>query len=194
MRLARIATLTVAAVAVTGLVGVPPAAARRVHTSHPRLHSFEGTCAVEGTVHFTPPATATQQLLSVTYDATGTCSGKLDGQEVSDAPVAMHHAVQSDGSCAYARTVAPGDGALAFNGGPSIAYTVEFVYVGTEGILTFRGATSGSALGHGSFLTPNSSPDAGAGCVNGDGVPELLMDVTLATQSPLASASRPPRR
>ena len=145
-------------------------------------------------MHFTPPATALQQLLSVTYDATGTCSGKVDGRAVSDAPVTMHHAVQSDGSCVYARTVAPGDGVLTFDDGPSIFYTVEFLYVGTEGALTFRGATSGSALGHGSFLTPNSSPDAGAGCVNGEGVPALPMDVTLATQSPLTSSSSPPRR
>jgi len=194
MRLARTVTFTAAVVAVTGLLVVRPAAARRAQPIHRATHSFEGTCAVEGTVDFSPPATALQQLLSVTYDATGTCSGKLDGRDVSNAPVTMHHAVQSDGSCVYARTVAPGDGVLTFNDGPTIAYSVEFLYVGTEGLLTFRGTTSGSAFGHGSFLTPNSSPGAGAGCVNGAGVPELLMDVTLATQSPLTSASRPPRR
>jgi hypothetical protein len=193
MRLARTVTFITAVVAVTGL-GVPPAAARHAQQSHPGAHSFEGTCAVEGTVHFSPAATARQQLLSVTYDATGTCSGTLDGRDVSDAPVTMHHAVQSDGSCVYARTVAPGDGVLTFSDGSAISYTVEFLYIGTEGLLTFRGTTSGSAFGHGSFLTPNSSPDAGAGCVNGDGVPALLMDVTLATKTPLASTSRPARR
>src|SRR5205807_1940068 len=104
-----------------------PAAARHAQPSHPATHSFEGTCAVEGTVHFSPPATALQQLLSVTYDATGTCSGHVDGRSVSDAPVTMHHAVQSDGSCAYARTLAPGDGVLTFSDGPAISYSVEFL-------------------------------------------------------------------
>jgi hypothetical protein len=194
MRLARTLTFTAAVVTVIGLPAASHAAAQRDQLRHPLTHSFEGTCAVEGTVHFTPPATAFQQLLSVTYAATGKCSGTVDGQSVSDAPVTMHNAMQSDGSCAYARTVAPGEGALTFDGGPSISYTVEFLYVGTEGVQSFRGSPSGSALGHGSFLTPNSSPEAGAGCVNGQGVPELLMDITLATQSPLTSAARQPRR
>jgi hypothetical protein len=193
MRLARSATLMVAVVAVT-MVGASPAHARQGDRPHPRTHSFDGTCSVEGTVHFSPPATAFQQLLSVTYDAVGRCTGTVDGQPVSDAPVTMHNVVQSDGSCVYARTVAPGDGTLTFDSGPAITYTFEFLYVGTDGVQTFSGTKSGSALGHGSFLTPNSSPDGAAGCYNGEGVPDLLMDLTLATQSPLVSRSRPPGR
>jgi hypothetical protein len=174
-------------------MAVPPAHAKGGGATKPSpTHSWDGTCSVEGLVHFDPPATAFQQLLAVTYDATGTCTGRLDGRAVSGAPVEMHNFVHSNGSCLYAQTTGPGDGVLTFQDGPSLSYTFEFTYVGTDGAQTFRGQQSGSAIGHGSFLTPNSSPDAAAGCYNGEGVPELPMDISpLVTQSPLVSRSRP---
>ena len=191
MRLGRSA-LILAAVVLTTVVAVPPAQAKGGGPNKlPRTHSWDGNCSVEGLVHFDPPATVFQQLLAVTYDATGTCTGQLDGQAVSSAPVAMHNFVYSSGSCLYAQTTGPGDGVLTFQDGPSISYTFEFTYVGTDGVQTFRGKQSGSAIGHGSFLTPNSSPDAAAGCYNGEGVSEILMDISpLVTQTPLVSPSR----
>ena len=154
-----------------------------------RTHSFEGNCSVEGPVTFDPPATDQQQRLDVDYTATGTCSGTLDGASVSDAPVTMHNRAVSDGSCLHAQTITPGRGAMRFAGGATVAYTFEFTYVGTDGVLTFNGNRSGSALGHGSFVTPHSSPEAAQGCSDGTGVRQIPMVIQLVTQSPLVSSA-----
>src|SRR5947209_12683457 len=148
------------------LVATPAHAAS--HTK--RGHHFDGACTVEGTVTFGPPATITPQLLDVTYDATGTCSGTLDGRSVSAVPVRLHHHVESNGSCQTAQTTAPGPGRLVFQDGPTLKYTVEFAYLGTEGVVRLVSPSFGQAIGHGSYLTPDSSPDAAMGCVNGQGV------------------------
>src|SRR5207245_2603593 len=126
----------------------------------------------------------------VQYTATGTCTGTLDGKSVSNAPVSMSNHAQSDGSCLYARTVAPAEGSMSFAKHTVVSYTFEFTYAGTDGVITFTGKRSGSAVGHGTFLTPNSSPDAAAGCYNGKGVPKLTMDIQMVTQRPLVSAER----
>src|SRR4051794_33303898 len=103
MRLGRGALILVA-VGLTTAMAVPPAHAKGGGATKPSpTHSWDGPCSVEGLVHFDPPATAFQQLLAVTYDATGTCTGQLDGRAVSGAPVEMHNFVHSNGSCLYAQ-------------------------------------------------------------------------------------------
>jgi hypothetical protein len=156
-----------------------------------RTHSFDGNCSVEGTVTFDPPATAMQQILDVSYVAGGTCTGTLDGKQISNAPATVRNHARSNGSCVYAQTIDPGNGALTFGNRTVLSYTFDFTYVGTEGAITYNGSRSGSALGHGTFLTPNSSPDAASGCYDGNGVPKLTMDIMLVTQSPLVSGDVP---
>jgi hypothetical protein len=167
---------------IAGLVcgGLAPAGA------NVKLDSFAGSCSLQGTTTFTPPATNTLQLLTTIYDASGTCSGTLDGRQVSNAAVKMHNVGQSDGSCPYARTTAPGQGAITFADGTVIRYTFEFTSVLTEVDLTMYGERSGSAHAHASFLTPRTPPDVALKCA-GDGVAELPMDLSLTTDSPLVS-------
>jgi hypothetical protein len=175
-------SLATAVVIAAGLMAAPA-----VEAAPPPSHTFSGTCSVEGPVDFSPPATTTQQLLWVDYQAKGTCSGTYDGQSVSNVPVTMHNQVQSNGSCLYAKTIAPGDGVLAFSDA-AFRYTLEFTYVGTDGEQSFTGRRGGSAIGRGSFLTPNSSPDGASGCSNGKGVAQIPMDLTIVTESPLLSS------
>jgi hypothetical protein len=151
-----------------------------------KLDSFAGSCSVQGTVTFSPPATNSQQPLTVSYDATGTCSGTLDGRKVSNAPVRLHHAGHADGSCLHANTTAPGRGAIKFADGTTIPYTFEFSFVLTDGAFTFHGQRSGSAVGHGSFLTQRTPPDVAAKCA-GEGLTTTPMDMSLTTDSPLVS-------
>ena len=163
-----------------------------------KLDSFAGSCSVQGTDTFTPPATNTQRPLIVEYDASGTCSGTLDGREVSNAPVKLHSVARSNGSCPYAQTMEPGQGTITFADGTAIRYTFEFTSVGTEVDLTMHGERSGSARAHATFLTQRTPPDVTAKCA-GDGAAEVPMDLTLTTDSPLVSArsaggnARPPR-
>jgi hypothetical protein len=175
------------AVGVVGVTTVLMGLSLAPATGKERLDSFDGICSFKGTVGFSPPATNTQQSLSTWYDATGTCSGDLNGKQVSSAPVKLRSAVHGvDGSCLHADTTRPGRGAITFADGTTIAYTFDFHYVLTEGTWEIRGERSGSAVGHGSFLTDRTPPDVSEQCA-GDGVRQIPMDVQLATNSPLVS-------
>jgi hypothetical protein len=163
--------------------GLAPADAER------GLDSFAGSCSVEGTDTFTPPATNSPQHLTVRYDARGTCTGTLNGRKVSKAPVELHNVSHAYGSCPNAHTTGPGPGAITFADGTTIRYTVEFTSVGTEVDLTFRGQRSGSARGHATFLTPRTPPDVTLKCA-GEGAAKVPMDLSLTTDSPLVSGGR----
>jgi hypothetical protein len=131
-----------------------------------------------------------QQILTVDYQAAGTCSGTLDGQSLSSAPVAMHNHAKSDGSCLHAQTLAPGPGSLHFENGPTIYYTMEFTHVFSDGVASYHGQKSGEATGRETFLTPRTPPDISVHCYDGAGISDIPMDLTLATQSPLTSSGR----
>jgi hypothetical protein len=173
-----------ATVALIG-AGLTPAGATE------QFDSFAGSCSFEATVSFSPPATNSQQRLRVTTDGIGACSGTLNDQAVSNAPVELQNEVHKvDGSCRYANTTQPGRGTITFADGTTIAHSFEFNWVLTDGVLRFYGARSGSAHGHGSFLTQRRSPsEIGAQCA-GEGVSEVPMDMSLVTESPLVSKRR----
>jgi hypothetical protein len=148
--------------------------------------SFDGTCSLQGQVKFDPPATNTQQDLTSSYDATGTCTGKLDGRAVSSAPVRLRNAGPAYASCLRAMTTAPWVGALTFADGTRIGYTLDFTSVSTELSGTFYGDRSGYADVRASFATQRTPPDVPVQC-GGDGVKEAPMDLSLTTRAPLVS-------
>jgi hypothetical protein len=152
----------------------------------PRTDSFAGSCSFQGQVQFSPPATNTVTPLVATYDAPGTCTGKLNGRQVSDAPVKLHEVAEADGSCPRAHTTAPGQGTLTFAGGTRIGVTVDFAFTGTEGSVEVYGDRSGFAGGPGTFVTQRTPPDLTAQC-SGKGVKEAPLDVSITTESPLVS-------
>jgi hypothetical protein len=165
-------------------VGLSPAGGKE------KLGSFGGSCALEGTVDFSPPATNAQQSLDVRYHATGTCNGMLNGRAVSGAPVTVRQAVDDvDGSCMHASTTKPGRGELSFADGTTIGYTFEFDFVATDGTFRWRGERSGSALGHGSFVTQRTPPDVAEQCA-GKGAARVPLDVKLVTDEPLVDKQR----
>jgi hypothetical protein len=155
-----------------------------------RLDSFAGTCSVQGTDTFTPPATNTLQQAEVVYDASGSCSGTLNGRQVSNAPVTLRHAASPEASCQFAYTTSPGNGVIRFAGGERIHYWVEFTSVLTEVKLSLQGQRSGSATARATFLTPRTPPDVVQQCA-GTGAKYVPMDMTLLTQSPLVSERNP---
>ena len=172
--------------------GVAPVSAAASGSARPageKLDSFAGSCSIEGSSFFDPPATNTEQRLKVTYEGRGTCTGTLTGRRVSNTPVRMHSTATSEGSCPRARTTAPGQGAITFADGTTIRYTVEFTSLLTEVDFAFYGERSGSARGHGSFLTPRTPPDVVLECA-GDGAAEVPLDISLTTDSSLVSAAR----
>ncbi len=139
-------------------------------------NSFAGSCSVQGTVTFTPPATNTPQHLHYDYAATGTCNG--------DTAVRLHQAGDSQGSCSQAWTTQPGHGSLTFDSGVSIDYTLDFTSFATEVSFTLYGARSGTAPARATFATPRMSPGVLLQC-DGAGAGHVPMDMTLKTQTPL---------
>jgi hypothetical protein len=174
------------AVITAALVGAGLAPGSAAPRPAKKLHSFAGSCSLQGTSTQDPPLTNTQQRVSFSADLSGTCSGTLDGRNVSNAPVTAHNAGQADASCLQSRTTEPGTGAITFADGITIRYTFEFTFVLTEGDVTFHGKRSGVARGHISFATQRTPPDAAQKCA-GEGNAELPLDITLTTDSPLVS-------
>ena len=156
--------------------------------SAPGSTSFAGSCSMQGTVTFDPPATNTAQPLSYTYSSKGTCSGTLDGRQLSNAPAMYQQSGSSYASCSHAQTTAPGQGALRFTPDQVIAVTEDFTSEGTEVNETIYGDRSGMAPAHGTFLTPRTSPAVVADCA-GPGARVVPMDLTLATETPLVSVN-----
>src|SRR4051812_29726729 len=150
--------------------------------------SFSGSCSTQGTVTFSPPIKAQpQQLLTVVYNATGTCSGTLDGKSISNMPVKLQHSGQADASCMHAQTTGPGHGNIYFQNGVVIPYTFQFTDVLTEIAFSYNGQQSGSAHGHGSFATPRTSPTDVSSQCNGSGASQIPMDMQFLTESPFTS-------
>jgi hypothetical protein len=154
-----------------------------------RSNSFDGSCSVKGTATFSPPATNVQQPLTTRYYGTGTCSGTLNGRQVTNAPMTMRSVARANGSCPLAETIRPGRGSIRFAGGTTIRYRLEFRSVLTEVSMTFRGERSGSARGRGTFLNDRTPPDVSEQCA-GDGLERTALDIVLATESPLVSKRR----
>lgn len=152
--------------------------------------SFSGSCSFHGTSTFTPPATIVLRPLGVSYDGPGSCTGILDGRAVSNTPIKVHDAGPANpGSCLEARTAAPWPGAITFADGTTVRFTLEFAFLLTEGNVTFRGERSGTAHGHGTFVTPRTNPiDVISRCGGaGGGAKALPLDITLTTDNPLVT-------
>jgi hypothetical protein len=153
------------------------------------IDSFAGACSVKGTAYFAQPVTPQAGPNSLATDATGACTGTLDGAKVTGAPVTVALQVKVyAGGCLYAYTTAPGQGTLAFANGTAITFTFGFSGVLTEYPLTIRGQRSGSAHGLSSLLTLRTQPNVALKCagLNG-GLSQTPVDTTFTTDTPLVS-------
>jgi hypothetical protein len=154
---------------------------------------FAGSCALEGTVTFKPPATNDSQPLSSDFTGSGKCTGTLDGRDLKDAPVSVYQAGRAEGGCRSAKTVAPWIGTLRFESGEALRYTLDFTTQSTEVSGTIYGERSGAAPGRGSFLTDRTGPDILERCA-GEGVTTVPLDFSFATHTALVNepVSTPP--
>jgi hypothetical protein len=153
---------------------------------------LDGSCSVQGTVTFDPPAVTADQDLTYDYIAGGTCTGTLNGHRLENAPVNLHQRGPAHGGCVTAHTIAPGEGSMVFSGGARIGYTVDFSFVGTDGDLTLYGTRAGSGSGHGSFVSARTDPTGALACGAG-GVKQVPLDWSFTTRRPVIGApARPP--
>ncbi|MDQ3936924.1 MAG: hypothetical protein M3340_20095, partial [Actinomycetota bacterium] len=151
-----------------------------------------GVCSFKGLVTFKPtPANNETRPLGYDYTATGVCNGHLDGRDLKDAPVRLYQAGRSEGGCRGAKTTSPGVGAMTFESGEVIRYTLDFTTTSTEVSGTIYGERSGAAPGRGTFLTDRTPPDVAARCA-GEGASEIPLDITFTTHRPLVDEPPPP--
>ena len=161
-------------------------------------NSFEGTCdPIQGNAKFDTPLSNTAGDNTYHFTGTGTCKGKLNGADVSDAPIEAQVDGAFNGSCSGSKSTAPGPGHLTFTKGtPSktddvtVTFTMTFTGTASEVDFVLKGDKSGEATGHASFLTQRTPPDILIKC-GSDGNSELPFDANSTTSSPLTSASGP---
>jgi hypothetical protein len=152
----------------------------------PHTRSFEGSCAVEGDVEFSPRLTNAVAQATYDYTATGTCSGALAGRELSDEPVQLHQTGPVEAACQEAHTTFPGHGEITFGSRWTVEYTLDFTATLTEVDFMVYGTRSGFARGQGSFLTDRTPADIPQQC-SGEGLGSAPLDMTLSTERPLVS-------
>jgi len=149
---------------------------------------FAGSCSLQGTVTFAKPVTNTQVWTNYGYSAIGSCSGKLNGRQVSSLPVRLRHTGRSYASCMQGLAFPPSTGTITFPDRTSLAYTFDFTTDLTEVDGTIYGTRSGQAHAHATFLTQRTSPTVSVDCSTG-GVRRVPMDLSLTTQQDLVSGS-----
>ena len=176
-----------AALTLLALLAAGPAAAAD--------NSFSGSCKeIEGVAKFDTPLTNTASDNRYHFTGSGKCTGKLNGRDVTDAPIDAQVDGAFNGSCSSGKSTAPGPGYLKFTGGNTdaaddviIRFTMEFTSTASEVDFTLKGEKSGDATGHASFLTTRTPPDLAIKCQT-DGNSELPFDATSETKSPLVSS------
>ncbi|MFL5884448.1 MAG: hypothetical protein ACJ77M_05210 [Thermoleophilaceae bacterium] len=177
------------AAGVLAVLGTAPAQAAH------REHSFEGGCAIHGITKLGQPLQNTTDLVPNTYslyDATGTCTGTLDGKAVLNAPITAVGHGPCVGNCLLSKTTDPGQATFTFVNGPGrgddvpIDVRINFVVVLTETQFDIEGAKSGTATGHGTFLTGSDLGALLSGCDAGT-LQVAPFDLWLATATPLTS-------
>src|SRR4051794_1284397 len=129
-----------------------------------RLDAFAGSCSLQGDVTFTPPATNNQAPTFYTYDATGTCTGALNGRSLQDGPVRLAQSGPAGASRLHAQAFPPSTAVLTFPDGTALDYTLDFTSKATENDGTAYGTRSGSATMHSTFFTQRSSPTVVTDC------------------------------
>jgi hypothetical protein len=135
--------------------------------------SFSGSCALSGTVLFSPPMTTTPQSISQSADATGTCNGKP----------ARYRASSSGDNVSCAFGLDTGSGVLRI-GRSRIAFTMSEYRGGATPLIHLTGRRGGEAW---MAVTPSqdSDPLAAVQACNGAGLEAFALDAHLQTTEPL---------
>ena len=147
--------------------------------------SFSGSCKdIEGTAKFDTPLTNTVSDNVYHFAGTGTCTGKLNGADITDSPIAAQVDGPFSGSCEGSESTAPGPGKLVFGKGTAatgddvtVSFKMTFTGTASEIDFTLAGTKAGTATGHATFVTPRTPPDLVAKCLAG-GNGELPFDAT----------------
>jgi hypothetical protein len=161
--------LTAVAMASTGLLAaVSAGTASEPEAGAPEaaapVTEFTGTCRYEGFVEFDDPLGAIPELNHMTLEASGTCTGWLDGRYVEGARAEWR--AEADGLMSCAEGLLSGPGRMIVDG-ERISLTFTESRATGVGDLLFTG-DAGGAL-HGVGATSDEVAEAIERCSEGDG-------------------------
>jgi hypothetical protein len=124
-------------------------------------NTMEGTCTLSGWVKLDPPVGNELREIRFRDQASGTCSGTLNGVPQQDAPVVIRAQGSGTVSCLAGQTTE--SGTLTFTRGTKsdaddvkIHYSNNITGVSVEYVGTFHGAVSGEGIGNVRLLPDES--------------------------------------
>ena len=166
------------AVAAATLLGVSGSAAARGTAPD----TFDGTCTMSGRLTFAVPLGFEPRETTFDDEASGTCSGLLNGARVEDVP-AVNHATGSGTLSCGGGTARTAD-ALAFPHGVRVSFTTTIAGALTQFAARFTGTAGGDGVVYVNAL-PYTDEAALAACA-GSGLSSARYDLEARTLTPVA--------
>jgi hypothetical protein len=112
-------------------------------------NAVSGVCTLSGNATFNSPLTAQPGPNGYSFTGSGTCSGTLNGQAITNAPASATASGSGTLSCTASASTA-GTGTLTVNG-VSVGFQISLVGTGTEVTFALTGNSGGAGGGHATF-------------------------------------------
>ncbi|HEX8067268.1 MAG TPA: hypothetical protein VF520_12185 [Thermoleophilaceae bacterium] len=152
--------------------------------------TFEGVCEWDGEAWFGVPLRFVPQDMDWGFDsAAGTCTGLVNGQLLEDTPVTAEVDGQGSISCGVlgrslgARFVAD---FVAIPGDTKLKGRLTLAAVAAQNALAVQGDEGGVATGRASFFGQNDQVAVVNGCLEGNSVRSLKVNVLVKTAGPVS--------
>lgn len=153
---------------------------------------FEGTCDIDGKSVFGKPLQPIAQEMDWSFQSNpggGTCTGFLNGELVVDEPIDVTVAAHGPISCGVAGYSIRADFEAVFPGLTAadnvLSGKLTLAAVAAQNGLVVEGDEGGQATGRASFFGQNDQVAVIQGCLDGNSITELNVNVTVVTVTPL---------
>ncbi|HEX8648996.1 MAG TPA: hypothetical protein VF715_19040 [Thermoleophilaceae bacterium] len=154
--------------------------------------TFEGTCDIDGVSWFGKPLRPVAQDMDWGFYSNpggGTCTGLLNGNLVVDEPVDVTVDAHGPISCGVAGYSIRADFQAVFpsitTGDQTLSGKLTLAAVAAQNALVVEGNEGGQATGRASFFGQNDQVAVLQGCLDGNTIRELKVNVTVVTVLPL---------
>ena len=155
--------------------------------------TFDGLCDIDGKSWFGTPLKIAPQEMDWGFDSNpggGTCTGLLNGRVVVDTPIDVTVVAHGPISCGVLGSSIRGSFEATF---PALSDTedkklsgrLSLAAVAAQNALVVEGNDGGYATGRASFFGQNDQVATLQGCMEGNTVRELNVNVTVKTVGPL---------
>jgi hypothetical protein len=149
---------------------------------------FAGECSFDGASTFGVPLKFVPQEMDWSFDTHpngGKCTGLLNGQLVQDTPVSAHVDAHGPISCGVLGSSLDAPFVATFSaitsGDNQLSGRLSLAAVAAQNAVAITGDEGGQAAGRASFFGQNDQVAVAQGCLDGNTVTSLNVNVTVAT-------------